>query len=93
MNQAARTGADNGAVHPDVLEVAPDHELQAVGKHAGVPVAYHLGHERSDLAAPGDDGMGQVIHNFVDVPLHHGIRRERLSHDRDRFLQGGPQAR
>src|SRR5262245_6188654 len=92
-NQASGACADDRAVHPDILEVAPDHELETIRKGARVPAAHGLGDERADLAAPDDKGWGQVFHGFFDVPLHDFVGRERLSDDRDWFLEREAQAR
>ena len=92
-DQASGARADDRAIHPDILEVAPDHQLETIRKGARVPAAHDLGDERADLTAPHNEGLGQVFHSFVDVPLHDFIGRERLSDNRDWFLEREAQAR
>jgi hypothetical protein len=59
--------SDDGAVHPNVLQIASHHEFKAIAKSARIPVSHHLLDERLDLATPRHDGSNHSTRFCTDA--------------------------
>ena len=86
-NESTDACAYQRSVHADVLQVAADHEFQAIGQCPCVPPVHHLLDDAGDLAALHHQGKRQALYAGVHMHEHGLVGGKHARHGTDRLFE------